>query len=351
MRKRWRWWWVLAGLASAGHGFAAAVSCDMAHTLTEHALCADPDLSAREHTLAEAYGEALARSPYPDELKESEHAWLTQRDACGTDAKCLRPVLTARLRELRRMGSSFDWRGQWERNTLAPDTESSTLSIDQVTDRGFQFAIAAVNGAYLGTLDGAARFADASHAVFQGSDESSTQHCLLSFRRSGAVIQIQQKNHSGDCASDVGVDVSGDYVATVRSDADTSTSDTIDLWTRGVVETRAQDQSLQKLLGPENYAQLAATANVIDVHAVNLDDAGTRVVTMWVKGAACDTKALVMWGPNDRLWTGLWVPGDHDKVDLLYATNVAGDKHRLPKTIAAVESPCAGETLQVTMMP
>jgi len=85
----------------------------------------------------------------------------------------------------------------------------------------------------------------------------------------------------------MGVDFSGTYVA---SDNDPNT--TPDLLSLGVLQTTAQDNVLRKLLG-KDYDTMVKTAN-IQVNDDNLDGNGATVVSMFVRGLACNTKSVLM---------------------------------------------------------
>ncbi|KVO48262.1 hypothetical protein WL04_07475 [Burkholderia ubonensis] len=55
----------------------------------EKAICADATLSTLDGDLAAAWKRTLAEASDAGALKASQHDWLTQRDACGSDTRCL----------------------------------------------------------------------------------------------------------------------------------------------------------------------------------------------------------------------------------------------------------------------
>lgn len=78
---------VLAGVLDAR---AAGFDCKAASTPTERAICADTTLRQRDAALAEAYAKALAASPdLRAELRQQQREWLTVRNSCAADARCL----------------------------------------------------------------------------------------------------------------------------------------------------------------------------------------------------------------------------------------------------------------------
>ncbi len=342
--------WLASGAAPAA--WAGAAQCAQAKSPAERAICADPDLQARDRAMAQAYAHALAVSPHADELKADQRDWLKQRDACGGDAACLRPSYAQRTLELQGMGGRFDWAGRWYRVSLTPELASASLSIDHVTAQGFRFDIGGENsGGGQGDLSGLARLGDERHAAFRGNAAQDTAACALRFIRVGAALRVEQDGDSGECGAGEHLRYDGLYLPQPAKGVAAAASPA-GLFVRGLVPTQALDQALHRLLGAKDYAYLVSTASSANAQEKNLDGNGAQVISMFVPGVACDTKSLLMLGSDGRLWVGLWEPtGSGMQVELRYYTNVAADKHRLPKTIAADQQPCSGETLTIRMMP
>lgn len=81
-----------AGLTSAD---AASFDCARAASPTEHAICANPQLSALDGQLGTIYGQRLALDPG---VRQIQRAWLKARDAgCGADRACLANFIRAEL--------------------------------------------------------------------------------------------------------------------------------------------------------------------------------------------------------------------------------------------------------------
>jgi uncharacterized protein len=61
---------------------AAGFDCAKAALPVEHAICASPELSARDADLAAAYAVALGVVKDPPKLRTQQRAWLSKRDGC-----------------------------------------------------------------------------------------------------------------------------------------------------------------------------------------------------------------------------------------------------------------------------
>jgi uncharacterized protein len=85
---------------------AAGIDCAKAHSPTEKAICAHPNLLALDQQIAAAYADALGRQPQrKDAMRQDLIRWLKQRDtACALPSadipKCLTGQMTARLAAL-----------------------------------------------------------------------------------------------------------------------------------------------------------------------------------------------------------------------------------------------------------
>ena len=62
---------------------------------TEHAICADDNLSALDMKLAKVYGSSKASSK-----DKAQKEWLVKRDACGSDRSCIQKAYQSRIKEL-----------------------------------------------------------------------------------------------------------------------------------------------------------------------------------------------------------------------------------------------------------
>ena len=95
----------LALLLSVGVGTvgtAASFDCNKATTETEIAICNDPELSALDEVMGQAYRLAKISANWmtPQELRNSQKAWLQQRNRCGDNFDCLRNSYVQRLEEV-----------------------------------------------------------------------------------------------------------------------------------------------------------------------------------------------------------------------------------------------------------
>ncbi|WP_186110903.1 lysozyme inhibitor LprI family protein [Burkholderia gladioli] len=329
----------LAILSSAAQ--AAGFDCANASSPTEQRICADAQLSKQDETLQALY----AQVPASPDWRADQRAWLARRDACGDDA-CLRNLYADRIVVLRHARTPFHWGTRWQR-VDAGGHDGAQLDITQVNERQFSFSFDAVAGVNSGALSETARFSAPDTASYVGDAKMDTQGCVLTFRRVLNRLEVEQQGGAFACGAGVGVSYGGDYVAAAR-DPNAEPS----LLSLGVASTPAQDAALRKLLG-RDYRTMVATASVVDTQADNLDGNGARVVGMFVQGVACDTKSVLMSDAQGHLWAGVWEAGAVSApAQLRYYTNVAADKQRLPRTIAAANAEtCPGEPVSVRMMP
>ncbi|MCM2551633.1 lysozyme inhibitor LprI family protein [Burkholderia glumae] len=320
---------------------AASFDCTKAATPTEKRICADPRLSKQDDTLHQLYARVSGSPAWRDD----QRAWLATRDACG-DLVCLRNLYADRLVVLRHAGTPFRWDTRWQR-VDASGHAGAQLDITQANAQRFLFSFDAVAGANSGALSETATFASPDLARYVGNAKMSTQGCTLTFRRVLNRLRVDQQGDAFTCGAGVGVYYSGDYVAAAKDPNATPT-----LLSLGVARTAAEDEALHRLLG-KDYATMVASAGAVDTQADNLDGNGARVTSMFVQGIACDTKSVLMSDGHGRLWAAVWEAGaPPGPAAMRYYTNVAADKQRLPKTIAAANAQtCPGETVRVTMMP
>jgi uncharacterized protein YecT (DUF1311 family) len=93
---------LLLSLGFASVGQAASFDCNKATTETEIAICADPELSALDELMGQAYRLAKTSADWmtPQELRNSQKAWLQQRNRCSENFDCLRSSYVQRLEEV-----------------------------------------------------------------------------------------------------------------------------------------------------------------------------------------------------------------------------------------------------------
>ncbi|MBL8259320.1 MAG: DUF1311 domain-containing protein [Candidatus Competibacteraceae bacterium] len=91
MFKRWSLALLCAGaLPLAAH--AASYDCTRADTAAEIAVCDNPGLNRLDEDLAVQYRSLLRRLPprRAEMMRRDQRSWLTARDSCGADVRCLR---------------------------------------------------------------------------------------------------------------------------------------------------------------------------------------------------------------------------------------------------------------------
>ncbi len=89
---------ILLGTSS----YAASFDCGKASTPTEHTICDHPELSALDDLMGRAYRLAKTSADWmtPKELKNTQRAWMQQRNRCGENFDCLRSSYVQRLEEV-----------------------------------------------------------------------------------------------------------------------------------------------------------------------------------------------------------------------------------------------------------
>ncbi|MCZ0814303.1 MAG: peptidoglycan-binding protein [Pseudomonadota bacterium] len=117
--------------SSSGPSF----DCGRASTPTEFAICGSPDLAELDRAIARNYSAAMsgADSRTEAQIKNSQKAWLSQRNSCGADVQCLVNSMAVRSQNLAvvasksggRVGSDETRRSQGEDRDVArkPDQE------------------------------------------------------------------------------------------------------------------------------------------------------------------------------------------------------------------------------------
>lgn len=324
---------------------AAGIDCSKAISPSEKRVCADPTLADLDQEMAAAYRNVIQNTSDVKGWKADQLQWLAERDRCQDDG-CLRSQYRDRVVILRAAAPKAEWTGHWWR-VDSGGVNGSELVITQVTSTGFDFDLDASAGANSGQLSGKATFDAPGTAHYQGDAQSGTEGCFLTFSRMLNRLDTDQKGDDASCGAGTGVYFSGTYVASAK---DPNTPP--DLVSLGVLQSQAQDAATRKLLG-NDYETMVATADMVDNRAENLDGNGANVVSMAVRGLACNTKSIMMSDNKGHLWAAVWkaLSNPEDVVELRYYTNVSGDKKTLPKTISAWREACPGETVRVVMMP
>ena len=96
----------LSLVASGRPAVAASFQCASAKTFVEHAICADPTLSAEDEQIARRWREARASGDNGDVLLSEQRSWLRMRNSCVT-AQCLRVAYDKRVAQLGDIGEAI----------------------------------------------------------------------------------------------------------------------------------------------------------------------------------------------------------------------------------------------------
>lgn len=92
---------------------AASFDCAKAETAVEKMICADPELSKMDETLAERYAEAHAQAAAVDveSIRSEQRAWLRDNPAACPDLACLKSAYALRIGVLERISWPVAGRG------------------------------------------------------------------------------------------------------------------------------------------------------------------------------------------------------------------------------------------------
>ena len=219
--------------------------------------------------------------------------------------------------------------------------------IKRIWEQGFAFDVNASAGANTGALSGGAALVAANTAVYRGDAANGTEGCVLTFKRVLNHLEVEQKGDSPTCAAGLNVYYDGAYVA-----ADHDPNVAPDLVSRGVLPSRELDRVFRALAG-DDYGKFVDAADVVGSNHATLNGRPVTAVSMFVRGIACYSHAIVAFDDRGHLWAALLYivdDGGDGKSELRYYTNVAGDKHELPAAFSDERKDCRGD-VPVHMMP
>lgn len=91
----------------------APLNCKMASSAAERTICSDYGLGQSEARVATLYGvtTSLIAMGQRGTIQDDQRAFLKQRDACGSNAACIRSAYTARGKQLEAVMSGIQQRG------------------------------------------------------------------------------------------------------------------------------------------------------------------------------------------------------------------------------------------------
>lgn len=91
---------------------AQSYTCGDSLTATEEEICYQPELSALDVIMADAYQAAFDHIDWMSdtELQQSQRSWLIERNACLDDQDCIRDAYIQRLKLLAKRITDFDTR-------------------------------------------------------------------------------------------------------------------------------------------------------------------------------------------------------------------------------------------------
>ena len=101
MLKPFSWAILCAGLLPLP-AQTASYDCTQASTSVEIAVCANPRLNRLDEDLATLYRSLLRDLPrqQAERLRQDQRSWLTARNSCGADVRCLQARYQERMSRL-----------------------------------------------------------------------------------------------------------------------------------------------------------------------------------------------------------------------------------------------------------
>ena len=189
------------------HSYAASFNCAKAETWVEKNVCADPQLSNLDESLASSYKNALANSSDKATLKKMQKEWLhSVRNACE-DLACLTDTYTSRIAELNEMvtdeSASVEISGEYERYDGNKRDENAAkitvreLKNGQVDVEGNAIWIgnAETGNINMGELNGS--FSIKNNVIRYTDGEESGCRLHMTFSKSSLVINNDNMNCGG----------------------------------------------------------------------------------------------------------------------------------------------------------
>lgn len=81
---------------------AASYDCTQARTSAEIAVCANPGLNRLDEDMAVLYRSLFNELPrrQAERMRQDQRSWLTARNSCGADVRCLRARYQERMSRL-----------------------------------------------------------------------------------------------------------------------------------------------------------------------------------------------------------------------------------------------------------
>jgi uncharacterized protein YecT (DUF1311 family) len=328
-------WLLVAALTAPVAAHAAGFDCSKASSASEKAICADDALSKQDSELAAQWKQIRAHASDAATL-QAQREWIVQRNRCGNDVACLKQSYRQRLAALNGMPGDADeprFQQTWKLDSRN-DSYGSELVISGT--RPLHFSLNGWNGGNVGGLEGDAIQDAHTHARYDKDG------CTLDFFLRAGKLVVEEKEHGGDgCGAGMGVDYGGSYVTAAQH----ASKPEPDLRNLGIVASAEDETAVRKLLG-KDYATLVDDVNMRATDTAN----GITTTQLWVRGIANTNAAILMDDGRGSFHIGLLVFARGDHLRMRYYTNVAADKHALPKPIRDWHDQIDA-TLPIDMMP
>lgn len=201
------------------------------------------------------------------------------------------------------------WAGTWNRINV-DKWHRASITVSNVTDKDFHFAISAISGSHTGEISGIAAVSENQATFTKGTS-------TIMFALNGGILTVDDTiplNYFG-----MGVSIKGNYQQGALK------TETPTLRERGVLKDEVQEQAFINLVG-QDYNKFTDCLQLVGEEK-DLDQWGATVHSCAIRGLFTIKEAIVIVTPNGGIWAAVI---DGDKVK--YHTNRPNGKV-LPRTI------------------
>ena len=209
--------------------------------------------------------------------------------------------------------------GEWSRQ-VKNAWSAGDLTIGHVTARDFGFSLEVMSGSHTGGVSGRAVITG-DRALFTDRESN----CQITFIRKTDLLILSVSEGCSYYAG-AGVTFDGEYKFGPETPASRARKDRTALTELGVFNSADRERAFADLVGPA-YDRFVDSFHLTDEPA-DQDGFGAAVVTGRVLGLPHEYEAIIMQGPEGKLWAAVI---EDEKVK--YFTNVREWKGKLPRTL------------------
>lgn len=301
---------------------AFAVNCLRASTPLENTICGNDNLHWLDSTMSVIYRTMLVKSGNHD-VQQRYAEWESSLKNCTTDT-CIERAYYEGISTISDVAPDFDWEGRWW-NVSVSNMSGGTIQFSRSAEWSVTTDIRVWSGRNKDEFAAEARKLYGMALVERIAD---TNNCRLLFipRKSGAIQVFSNADWSCGLSMPSGAFIDGRYE---RADSDPRPKAT--LLSLAIFSDPKMDERFRTLVGSD-YQKFVDTANVY-MYQEDTDNIGATVVSMWVRGAANNQTAIIMYTKSD-IWAARVYPNEKGKLQLLYFSTKGNDPRTMTRTIA-----------------